>query len=82
MAVGDPCGAPCRLGCRQRGRPSCPGDHLAGSAAAIAINADLVQEDVERAVFDQRSGTLARATAEGSPIRERPFHTSHRADRE
>jgi thioredoxin reductase len=26
----------------------------AGSAAAIAINADLVQEDVERAVEDQR----------------------------
>jgi len=26
----------------------------AGSAAALAINADLVQEDVERAVEDQR----------------------------
>ncbi len=32
--------------------PSCPGDHRtgAGSAAAIAINADLVRDDVERAI--------------------------------
>jgi thioredoxin reductase len=34
-----------------------------GSAAAIALNADLVDEDVERALADHRAGPAATATS-------------------
>ena len=54
-----------RLGGRQPRRSTCPGDHLRWRRirGGIAINADLVQQDAERAVDDLDNGDAAFSAA-------------------
>ncbi len=48
-----------------------------GSAAAIALNADLVDEDVERALADHRAGHPAPAPAHPTPLHRSEEYAEH-----